>query len=130
MAEITVRGTRGVVKLMAAIDTGFNGFLNLPIKDAVRIGLEFITTEPAELADGSIKEQLVFAATVRFLNLERVVAVYLTESETPLIGTALLADCELNIDFPAGKVNISRRPIATKAAPGKKSPSKKKRPRA
>ena len=44
------------------VDSGFDGFLCLPIEVAVGLGLELVTTIPVELADGTVNEnELVFA---------------------------------------------------------------------
>jgi hypothetical protein len=61
------------------------------------------------LADGAQKDTLVFAGTVDFLNRQREVAIYLTDSDEALVGTRLLSDCQLTIDFPMGKVLIARK---------------------
>jgi hypothetical protein len=62
-----------------------------------------------ELADGTQKPELVFTGTVRFLGRSRRVRIFLTNSEDALVGTDLLADGRLNIDFPTGKVKLSRK---------------------
>lgn len=55
-AEVTVEGI---------LDTGFDGFLCLPVPVAVSLGLELIDVTHTELADGTIVEdELVFAGRV------------------------------------------------------------------
>ena len=106
---LEVIGSRGQTPLTAIIDTGFDDELCLPIPLAVTLGLSLIGTEDVELADGTQKRELVFAGSVRFLDQIRPVRIFLTESEDALVGTRLLNDCRLNIDFPTGKVKISRK---------------------
>jgi hypothetical protein len=71
-----------------------------------------------ELADGTRKRELVFAGSVRLLGKTRKARIYLTESDDALVGTTLLSDCRLSIDFPTGKVMLTR----------KKQPSGKRKP--
>ena len=40
----------------------------------------------------------------------RAVPIYLTDSDDALIGTSLLADCRLLVDFPAAAVRLTRQP--------------------
>jgi clan AA aspartic protease len=108
-AVLEVTGIRGTVRMTAIIDTGFNGYVCVPKQDAVRVGLELSGSEYVELADGTVKEELQFQATVRFLGENRVVDVSLTNSADALIGTALLSDCRLAIDFTSGTVRLTRK---------------------
>lgn len=60
--ELKVRGSREELMVEGILDTGFNGFLCLPIALAVPLGLELIDVITSELADGTIVEdELVFA---------------------------------------------------------------------
>lgn len=107
--DIEVIGVRRRITLTAIIDTGFDGELSVPINVAVTLGLELIGHDLVELADGSHRRSLRFGGSVRFLEKPRDVSIYLTESEDVLIGTAMLDDCRLSIDFPSGKVTLSRK---------------------
>lgn len=93
----------------AIIDTGFDGALCLPTVVAVPLGLELINQVEVELADGTVKADLLFAGAVRFLGQTKEVMISLTDSEEPLIGIALLADCRLTVDFPTAHVKLARR---------------------
>ena len=79
--------------------------------------MELAAETTVELADGTIKKQLVFAGSVHLLGETRAVAIYLTDSDDALLGTALLADCRLTIDFSTEKVWLVR-----------KAPRREKRP--
>lgn len=107
--DITVGGSRGSASIPAVIDTGFDGYMCLPVQIAERLGLELTGRTVAVLADGSEKLDLLFSGWVEFLGRRRTVEICLTTDEA-LIGTGLLADCDLAIDFVSGSVQLSRKP--------------------
>ena len=109
-AELEIMGSRGSMPITAIIDTGFDGYVCLPISIAVHLGLELVSQGSVELADGTVKTELLFSGAVQFLGERRTVQIYLTDSEDALIGTSLLADCRLLIDFQAGTVRLTRKP--------------------
>jgi hypothetical protein len=74
--------------------------------------LELIGSAEIELADGSHKRELPFTGSVKFVDETREVELALTESDQALVGTGLLAGCQLAIDFEKEKVRLWRRPIA------------------
>lgn len=108
--EVEVSGNRGSVTATAIIDTGFEGDVCLPIDLAVTLGLELWGVTDFELADGTVKRELLFDGTARLLAQSRSVLIALTNSEDALIGTNLMNDCQLFIDFGAGQVKLSRKP--------------------
>jgi clan AA aspartic protease len=108
--EVEVMGSRARLPVTAIIDTGFDGDICIPTPLAVQLGLELTAETQVELADGTIKTQLVFAGSVHFLGKTREVAIYISDSYDSLVGTAMLADCRLTIDFPTGKVRLVRKP--------------------
>ena len=91
------------------MDSGFDGHLCLPTGLAVQLGLELIGEQPIELADGTQKDELVFAGSVRFLGETREVQIMLTNSEDALLGTRLLDHYPVSIDFPGGRVRLRQR---------------------
>ncbi len=105
--ELEVQGTRGSASITAIIDTGFEGDLCLPVSVAVGHGLELVSQVPIELADGTQKLELVFAGSVVFLDRQREVFIYLTDSDDALVGTHLLSNCRLSIDFTTGKTQLT-----------------------
>jgi clan AA aspartic protease len=117
LVDLEVIGPRGPLAIAAILDTGFDGHLCLPVRLAVALGLTLIDRRMIELADGTQKWELVFSGVVRFLGKTRKVRIYLTESEDALVGTELLSDCRLSIDFTTGKVMLTRRPQASKRKP-------------
>src|SRR5438876_6942679 len=108
--ELEVLGSRGPVAVTAILDTGFDDDLCLPTEVAVTLGLSLISKETVELADGTEKRELVFSGSIRFLDRTRKVRIFLTDSKDTLVGTGLLSDCRLTIDFPTGKVMLTRKP--------------------
>jgi clan AA aspartic protease len=109
--SITVRGARTAVTLEAVIDTGFDGFLCLPLTIAVELGLELHGTQWVELADGSVKRDLFFSGQAGFAGRPgEQVEISLTDSEDALVGVEFLAECRLEIDFPKGVVRIHQKP--------------------
>lgn len=108
--NLEARGLRGRVPVTALIDTGFSGYLCLPTHLAVGLGLELTGETNVELADGTVKRLFLFSGAVKFLGKTRKVHISLTDSRDALIGTALLADCRLSIDFPTGNVRLERKP--------------------
>jgi len=82
------------------IDTGFNGELCLPTQIAVQLGLELSGTQIVELADGTMRRELISIGRGVFDNRERRMEISLTDGQDTLIRTRLLADKTLEIDFP------------------------------
>lgn len=105
--EISVMGIRSTCSIKAVIDTGFDGDLCLPIQIAIQLGLELRDILYIELADGTIKDELVFAGAVHWESEIKEVRIMLTGSEDPLIGIGLLAKKRLEIDFEKGSVSIT-----------------------
>ncbi len=108
-ARIKITGSRETADLTAIIDTGFDGDICIPTARAVQLGLELIGEQFVELADGTERNELVFAASVRLFGQTRPVRVMLTDSEDALIGTHLLDQFRLAIEFPGGQVKLRRR---------------------
>jgi predicted aspartyl protease len=103
---ITVVGSRGSATAEAILDTGFDGDVCLPTQVAIQLGLELAATQLIELADGTRKRELVFAGEGVFEDELRKVEIILTEAQDTLIGSRLLADKILEIDFPKRTVEI------------------------
>jgi predicted aspartyl protease len=106
VVEITVVGSRGSATAEAILDTGFDGDVCLPTQVAIQLGLELAATQLIELADGTRKRELVFAGEGVFEDEVRKVEIILTEAQDTLVGSRLLADKILEIDFPNRMVEI------------------------
>ena len=80
------------------IDTGFNGYLTLPIQAVNAMNLPLSANTPATLADGSQVLLSIHLATILWDNIERVVPI-LASGNKPLLGTAMMQKYHLEIDF-------------------------------
>lgn len=106
--KLTVVGARKRSLLEAILDTGFDGYLSLPINIAVTLGIELIAIIPVEYADGRRSQELVFSVEVDLDGKEERVPATLTAGVEALAGTSLLADYELYLNFPGQRINIKR----------------------
>ena len=86
------------LNIECVIDTGFIGYLTLPLAAALAMNLPFLRRMPANLADDSTIFVEVYAATILWNGEEREVEVLAT-GKRPLIGTLLLNGNELNVQF-------------------------------
>lgn len=93
------------------IDTGFNGYLTLPLQAVNAINLPLSANTPATLADGSQILLSIHLATIVWDNVERVVPI-LVSGNKPLLGTAMMQRYDLEIDFEDdGLVSLAKIPI-------------------
>ncbi|HID63441.1 MAG TPA: hypothetical protein EYP49_11990 [Anaerolineae bacterium] len=61
------------------------------------------------MADGTRKRELVFTAQVVLGDEQKQIDIILTESEDALLGTGLLADSVLTIDFVDRTLEVARK---------------------
>jgi clan AA aspartic protease len=83
------------------IDTGFTGYLSLPLEAVSLMGLPFRHDTAANLADDSEVLMPVHEATILWDGEEREVLI-VAAGKRPLLGTALLDEQELVIQFTDG----------------------------
>jgi len=96
------------IEIDCVIDTGFEGFLTLPSTLIDDLDLPYLAKINATLADNSNIEADVYVATIIWQGTERNIAV-LSMGIRPLIGTSLLENYHLSIDFcEDGTVLIAR----------------------
>jgi clan AA aspartic protease len=99
---ILLHGERtNCIEVEFVVDTGFEGFLTLPISVVEELGLSYIARIQANLADNSKVATNAYVVGIKWSGGERDVIV-LAMGHRPLIGTALLEDCHLSIDFCEG----------------------------
>ena len=99
-----------VATLVAVVDTGFTGELTLPPAVIAGLGLPWVTSGTAVLADGSRTTVPIHRAEVVWHGTPRTVRVEASDSD-PLVGMGLLADSTLFIDCrPGGAVEVRPRP--------------------
>jgi len=105
--KVKAKGLRKTIEIEAVIDTGFDAELCLPLSIAVQLGLELTGGQYFELADGTVRHELLFAGEV-ILEAEAIpVEISVTEAVDALIGVGLLRNKILKIDFPARVVSIA-----------------------
>lgn len=89
------------------IDTGFTGFLTLPLDAVSALQLPYLESVYADLANGQVVELPVHAATILWQGLELEVRVLAT-GPRPLLGTGLLSGEELRVEFrEGGQVSVT-----------------------
>ncbi|GAP97826.1 clan AA aspartic protease [Leptolyngbya sp. NIES-2104] len=86
------------LEVECVVDTGFEGFLTLPPAMIRELKLPYVARIDANLADDSSVAAYAYLIRIVWNGVEREVAV-LGIGRRPLIGTALLEDCHLGIDF-------------------------------
>lgn len=96
-------------RIDAVLDTGFSDYVCLSRVHRGKLHLRSVGILPYELADGSRVDEEVFLAEVTFEGQRQRVLVTLTDSSDSLVGTALLRDCSVRIDFPRRQVVVRRR---------------------
>ena len=101
-------GASSIVEQEFVIDTGFTGFLTMPLQKVSEMELVFSHRTPATLADGSEIQIPVFDATVLWEGEEIEVRV-LGTGQRPLLGTALLKNHSLFVQFTdLGRVDVEK----------------------
>ena len=90
----------------AVIDTGFNGFLTLPLAVIEKLELSWSASDIVTLGDGSETLFDLYAATIIWDGQYREIDVAQSETE-PLVGMALLRGYRIQIDaIEGGRVKI------------------------
>ncbi|KYC36119.1 clan AA aspartic protease [Scytonema hofmannii PCC 7110] len=92
---------RADVEIECVVDTGFEGALTLPPHMVTALDLPYVTRISANLANDMNVMTQVYLATIIWHGVEREVVV-LAMGRRPLIGTALIKDYHLSVDFYEG----------------------------
>jgi len=122
--KLTVKGNRKTIVVEPVIDTGFDGYLSLPVSIAIPLGLELKGQVPVEFADGSMKNELTFQGMVFWQEHECPIDIFLTESKEALVGSGLMQGQELTISYGKHSVTIEPDIIPD---PGKRKKRKSKK---
>ncbi len=102
VVSLTVQGPTGQFQeIEAVIDTGFTGFLTMPLGAVEELGLPFLNTGQVTLADGSESILNVYSATVLWDGEPRLIRTYAADT-TPLVGMRMLDQHDLSIQVRAG----------------------------
>ncbi len=106
IVELEVVGSNRQEKIEAVIDTGYDGFLTLPIKLINRLGLRQAGYRQAILGDGNMVVLELYRAKALWYGKEREVPVLRTDGG-PLVGMALLYGNRVILDVVKdGEVRI------------------------
>ncbi len=98
----------GSQRWQAIIDTGFNGELELPERLRLHVSARFVGRATSLLAADQRIEEDVFLVDFPFDGrMVRAQATFVDDDEI-LVGTGMLRDYRLQIDFPAGTVFIEK----------------------
>ncbi|GAA6617607.1 clan AA aspartic protease [Scytonema sp. NUACC26] len=92
---------RSDVEIECVVDTGFEGALTLPPDIVAALDLPYVTRISANLANDMNVMTRVYLATIIWHEVEREVVV-LAMGRRLLIGTLLLEDYHLGVDFYEG----------------------------
>ncbi|MGB0562093.1 MAG: clan AA aspartic protease, partial [Spirulinaceae cyanobacterium] len=99
--SIAVRGGDKIKAVDAVIDTGFNGFLSLPIAIIMELDLTWNYRDRATLGDGSEALFDVYGAEMIWNGQYREIEINAAETE-PLLGMRMLKGYRLQIDSIEG----------------------------
>ena len=92
----------------AVIDTGFNGYISVPKKLIDESDWDFLGIEEYELASGELMRERVFLGRIE-IGTEKLVAFILSSnSSDALIGTKLLKNRVLTINFADKTLKIEK----------------------
>lgn len=112
MLFLVVRNGDKLKSITAVIDTGFTGFLSLPIATIRELELSWSYRDRATLGDGSEVLFDIYDGMVIWGGQYREIEINAAETE-PLIGMSLLRGYRLQVDtVKGGLVTISELPIA------------------
>ena len=101
VVELELQGPNGVEHVDAVVDTGFSGWLSLPEFVIRRLGLEYLRSGPATLADGTVVEVQIYEAEVEWHDAWKVIRIDLADTD-PLVGMKLLRGSALHVDVTEG----------------------------
>ena len=106
MEILLILEDHSMMGIECVIDTGFEGFLTLPLDTVQNYGLAYLGPIDASLADNSSIVTHVYEGVILWNGMERSIPI-LAMGSFPLIGTALLKGSHLSIDFcDAGIVTV------------------------
>jgi clan AA aspartic protease len=115
MLSLVVRNGDKLKSITAVIDTGFTGFLSLPIATIRELELSWSYRDRATLGDGSEVLFDIYDGMVIWGGQYREMEINAAETE-PLIGMSLLRGYRLQVDtVQGGLVTISELPIAVRS---------------
>ena len=106
-AVLSVRLVNGS-NVECILDTGFNGSLLLPRKFIEDNSMLLVGREPVVMVEQNIIEVDVVAGEINWLGGKSLVRVLVSETDEALIGTQMLVDSALEIDYKNKTVKITK----------------------
>ena len=107
--EIEVKGVTGISrKINGLVDSGFNGYIQIPFVEAFPLGLVLAGVQANTLADGSTSSHLVCRGNVCIDGKCIETTIDIQQANIVLIGTKLLKELKkiFILDSCIGKVEI------------------------
>lgn len=106
--EIEVKGVNSK-KMNALVDSGFNGYLQIPFTEALPIGLILAGVQSSTMANGQLSSHLVCEGQVCIDNKCIKTTIDISQANIVLLGTKLLKELEkiFILDCCTGKVEIT-----------------------
>ncbi len=106
-AVLQVRLTNGAT-IKCVLDTGFNGSLLLPREFVEINAMLFVGREKVMMAEEISTEIDTAIAEVNWLDEEFSIRIFISETDESLIGTQMLADTLLEINYKNRTVKITK----------------------
>ena len=108
LLPVPVSASREVTRteILAWIDTAFNGGLAIPRNLAAELGLVEVSYVEAILADGKSVELPLFRCFIDWSGHCYETEITASDGKFALLGTVLLADRSLHIDYKAKTVDL------------------------
>jgi clan AA aspartic protease len=100
---LTIYGPGRQLDTEAVVDTGFTGFIALPLAQVSALGLTLVRYDNVVLGDGSSVAMPVYEAVVRWHGAHHTVFV-LSMGYEPLVGMSLIYGSRLTLDGEDGGV--------------------------
>lgn len=106
LLDVSVAAANGAKKqvLTVWIDTAFNGGLVIPRPHIERLGLKQASSTRATLADGRSVDLETFTCHLEWFGDDYRTQAVANDGDFPLLGTLLLAERKLTIDYKAKTV--------------------------
>ena len=108
LIEVLVSATPHAEKqpLKVWVDTAFNGGLVIPREQIAILGLAPASSTEATLADGQLVELETFSCYLEWFGKEFRTQVIANDGHFPLLGTVLLSNRKLIIDYNLGTLEL------------------------
>lgn len=104
--EVSGAVLQGIKTLKAQIDTGYDGYLSLPLPEAFPLGLALVGTKGYTIADGSTVTNLVCLGNITINGQKNTVPIDILPNGSILLGISLLPKLGDNLEISFAKKQI------------------------